>query len=460
MNIRYILLLFVSLATMTVLPAEVAGGDAESQLPFDSIFSDETLRLDYIFGGSIDSTDNPEVTILSDALMRVTGWAGRRSRLKELPLRGNGQITVCDKATGDTIYRNSFSTLFQEWLSDIAANSARDSMSGNHRAPRAFQNLFLVPMPRRAADITVTLSDSYHRPIAEMTHTVDPSDILIRDLSKKPLTPHRYIHRGGDPKEVIDVAIMAEGYTVEEMDSFYRHAAIAVESIASHEPFKSSMDRFNFIAVASPSVDTGVSTPKDGNWKSTAINSHFSTLYSDRYLTTNDNKAIHDHLARIPYEHVIILANTDEYGGGGIFNLYTLTTARHKFFRPVVVHEFGHSFGGLADEYFYDDDPLSTSSYPQGVEPWEPNITTFTDFSSKWEPLLTPGTPVPTLPADSLLYPVGVYEGGGYLSKGVFRPADQCRMRNNTCPVFCPACQAWLRRLIDFYTLPPSPPAP
>ena len=162
------------------------------------------------------------------------------------------------------------------------------------------------------------------------------------------------------------------------------------------------------------------------------MGSNFSTFYSDRYLTTGNVKAVHDLLTGIPYEHIIILANTDEYGGGGIYNSYTLTTARHENFKPVVVHEFGHSFGGLADEYFYDNDDISTSDYHAGIEPWEPNITTLADFGKKWEDMLKAGTPVPTPSADAQLYPTGVYEGGGYVSKGVYRPADECRMRDNT----------------------------
>lgn len=160
---------------------------------------------------------------------------------------------------------------------------------------------------------------------------------------------------------------------------------------------------------------------------------------------------IHDALVNIPYEHIIVLANTDEYGGGGIYNSYTLTAARHPLMRPVVVHEFGHSFGGLADEYFYVGDVME-DSYPFDVEPWNPNITTLTDFASKWERLMPEGTPVPTDPKDAQKYPVGLYEGGGYSSKGVYRPADECRMRNNTYPTFCTVCADALGRLIDFYT--------
>ncbi len=160
---------------------------------------------------------------------------------------------------------------------------------------------------------------------------------------------------------------------------------------------------------------------------------------------------MHNALAGIPYEHIIILANTDEYGGGGIYNSYTLTTARHPMFRPVVVHEFGHSFGGLGDEYFYETADIFAETYPLDIEPWEQNITTLVEFAIKWSDMVTVGAPTRTAPDDADKYPVGVYEGGGYASKGVYRPVDVCRMRNNTVKAFCPVCQRAITRMIEFY---------
>lgn len=424
------------LLSLILAGAIAAGATAQN---FDDTFTDATLRLDYIFGGKVTG-DSTQCTILLDGMAELPGWAGRKNRLKELPLEGNGQVTVTDER-GDTLYRTSFSSLFHEWLATEEAAAT----------PRGFQNTFLVPMPKEPVTVEVKLLDNRHRPMAAMSHRVDPADILIAKKGTSHVTPHRYIHRSSRPDEAIDVAIMAEGYTVEEMDSFYRHAAIAVESILNHEPFKEKADCFNFVAVASPSLDSGLSIPRLGEWRKTAVGSHFSTFYSDRYLTTRDLQSMHDALAGIPYEHIIILANTDEYGGGGIYNSYTLTTARHRDFRPVVVHEFGHSFGGLADEYFYENDALD-ETYATDVEPWEPNLTTLHDFGSKWQGLLAPGTPVPTLATEADKWSVGVFEGGGYRFKGIYRPADECRMRNNTYPTFCPACRAALTALINFYT--------
>ena len=406
---------------------------------FGKVFADSTLRLDYIFAAK----PSGERSVYLSGQSSTGAWAGRRHNLDRLPLQDTEEVTVRSVASGDTVYRTSFSSLYHEWLSTEETTTT----------PKAFEHTVLVPFPKDSVDITVELLDNRHSTMASMTHRFNPADILVVNKNRKELPPHRYIHKGGDPSKAIDVAILAEGYTVAEMDSFYRHATVAVEAILSHEPFKSRKDDFNFVAVASPSIDSGVSVPRIGDWKSTAFSSSFSTFYSDRYLTSLHLKDIHDALSGIPYEHIIILANTPEYGGGGIYNSYTLTASRHKQFRPVVVHEFGHSFGGLADEYFYEGDVMD-DTYPKDIEPWEPNVTTLVNFDSKWKSLLPAGTSVPTPVEKASQYPVGVYEGAAYSFHGLYRPADHCRMRDNSWPVFCPACQSALNALIDFYTVP------
>lgn len=403
---------------------------------FADHFANKTLRVDYIFNGNASGQ-----AICLDGLSALPTWAGRKHHLAELPLQGNGQIVMRNAASGKTIYTTSFSSLFQEWLE---TDEARNVTKG-------FENTFLLPYPLQPVEIEITLLDPRHNVRASMKHIVHPNDVLIEQKGNSHITPHKYLLHNDSPEKCIDVAILAEGYTLQEMQTFYEDADIACKSIFDHEPFKSMKKRFNVVAVASPSTDSGVSVPRLNEWKHTAFGSHFSTFYSDRYLTTSRVKAIHDALAGIPYEHIIILANTEEYGGGGIYNSYTLTTAHHPMFRPVVVHEFGHSFGGLADEYFYDNDVM-TDTYPLDIEPWEQNISTQVDFAAKWKDMLSENTPVPTPAEVSENYPTGVYEGGGYSAKGIFRPAENCRMRTNEYPAFCPVCQRALRRIIEFYT--------
>lgn len=406
---------------------------------FDDYFVNKTIRADYIFSGNSEAQ-----AICLDELSSLPQWAGRRHHLSELPLAGNGEIEMKDKASGKIIYRTSFSSLFQEWICEAEAK----------KVTRGFENTFLIPFPKNTATVTIRLKDVYHKETASLTHEIDPKDILIHQRGDEAsITPHRYLLKSGSEENCIDIAILAEGYTKEETKLFYKDAQTACEALFSHEPFKKLKSRFNVVAVFSESKDSGVSIPRQNEWKKTAVSSHFDTFYSDRYLTTRSVKAIHNWLAGIPYEHIIILANTDTYGGGGIYNSYTLTTAHHPMFKPVVVHEFGHSFGGLADEYAYDAAP--SPQYPYSIEPWEQNITTLADFDAKWKDMVEPGTPVPTpVQTDkSLIYTkVGVYEGAGYTQKGIYRPTTECRMKINEAPVFCPVCQRALEKLIRFYT--------
>ena len=381
----------------------------------------ETLRVDYMFSGSDKSAE-----ISLDEMSRFDGWAGRRVNLDKVPVRGNGQICMTDALTGDTLYRQSFSTLFQEWQTTEEATRVRKS----------FENVFLLPMPSQKAYVKVEIYDFYGNIAASLRHLADPDDVLIRRLD--PHAPeYRYLLQNGSPEEKIDIAIVAEGYTAEEMDAFYKDAQIAMDAILAHDPFGAYKDRFNFVAVGLQSNDSGVSVPGEGEWKDTALKAHFNTFYIDRYLTTLRLKNMHDKLCGVPYEHIVILANTDTYGGGGIFNSYTLTTAHHYNFKPVVVHEFGHSFAGLADEYYYDDQYVEY--YYPGTEPWEQNITTLADFESKWKDMLDAGKAM-------------LLEGAGYQSKGVYRPAEDCRMHTNKAENFCPVCQRALGRIIEFYS--------
>lgn len=444
--------------TTSILAASALAAYAGGQ-PFDVNFNDSTLRIDYIFGGGPDGN-----TVLLDRQSKTPGWYGKRHHLPDVPLEGNGSIMVTDHASGDTLYLATFSSLFQEWVNTPEAQVIR----------RSFENSFLLPLPKKEADITITLNDNRHTPIATHSHLYRPDDELVAIPPRSPYHSE-YVHKGGDPANAIDIAMIAEGYRPEERDTFIADAARMAKEILKYEPFASRSDRFNFIAVMVPSLDSGVSVPLEKMWKNTAFGAHYSTFYSSRYLTAPRVRAMHDALNGIPYEHVMVLVNTERYGGGGIYNCYQMAAAHNEHSLPVTVHEFGHSFGGLADEYFYLGEEGDT--YPLDVEPWEPNITTLVDFSSKWKDMVKPGTPIPT-PAeednltrdqkmakaakaakmkDNKKAPtetVGVFEGGGYRAKGVFRPVVTCRMRDNYHPKFCPVCEASLANLIDFYTLP------
>lgn len=404
---------------------------------FNDYFEDKTLRVDYIFAGNVK-----QQMIALDELNVMPHWYGKRQHLAELPMEGNGQIIVRSHHTGNIIYRNSFSTLFQEWLSEPESKTNT----------RSFENVFLVPMPKDTVDISVELRNNRREVMASFTHQVAPSDILIHHKGETP-TPYVTLQQAADTTRCIHIAYVAEGYTEKEMGTFLHDAQEATDALFAHEPFKSNKDKFNIIAVKSPSDDSGASEPGKGIWRHTALSSHFDTFYSERYLTTLNLKDLHNWLAGTPYEHIIVLVNTERYGGGGILNSYNLSMTHNEWFKPVVVHEFGHSFAGLADEYAYENEPIPM--YPHDIEPWEPNITTLVNFKGKWENLIKKGTPIPTplsKKSKDIMSKVGVFEGAGYSLNGVYRGTQDCRMRTNENPEFCPVCQQALTRVIDFYT--------
>ena len=383
---------------------------------------DRTLRVDYVFTGGRGTA--------SIALVRMSvteGWYGRSVNLDKLIVPGHGQIRLTDDATGKTIYLNSFSTLYQEWLATPEAKTTIKS----------FENTYLLPMPEGKATIQVCLQNVIGDTICTYAHKVVPTDILIAHKQASDI-PAKYIHKGGDPKQCIDVAIVGEGYTARERKLFFRDAQATVDALFSYEPFKHHQKDFNFVAIVPASKQSGVSLPRKNDWRTTPFGSHFDTFYSALYLTIEQLSCVHDALDGLPYEHLIILANTDTYGGGGIYNSYTITTGHHEKFKPVVVHEFGHSFGALADEYATKNE--SEPYYLSDIEPWNKNITTMHDFASKWKDMI-----------DNKTEGVGLFEGAGYQSKGVWRPAEDCRMRTNEAPAFCPVCQRAIEEMIQYH---------
>lgn len=449
---------------------------------FDQYFEDATLRIDYVFAGNSSSQQ-----IYLDKLYRQEKWAGRRKRLSEKFLNGNGQLTVRDHQTHEVIYVWTFSTLFQEYMQYEEAKTLS----------RAYECSYNVPFPKAPVDITVTLTNNHQKVVCEMSHTVDPKNILIQKIGDNGI-PFHYIWKGHggqqasafgsnhasrsyvaskydpfagvDVASCVDLAIVAEGYTEAEMGKFYADCQRAVDALFEREPFSSLKERFNVVAVAAPSKDSGPTVPHLGAWHNTACHSHYDTFYSDRYLMSEDMHTIYDLLSGVPFEHIMVLVNADTYGGGGIYNQVTFSTSDHPTFKEVFVHEFGHSYGGLADEYAYDD--MDEPWYPADVEPWEPNITTLHDFQSKWADLVPRKTPIPT-PLDpsvpnfrqidkndqkameklnACTKVVGVFEGAGYQSKGCYRPVQECRMKINEVRDFCPVCDRAIRRITDFYT--------
>ena len=404
---------------------------------FNKHFVDSTLRIDYILSGDVNSQH-----IALDGMSRMPGWHGKRQHFTEIPVHGAATISMRLAATGEEIYLHTFSTLFQEWL----------DLDDAHLAPKAFECVELLPMPRDSVVVTVNLFNHRHEVRATIEHKVYPNDPTIVHKGETDVPRYVYLNKAAKPESAINIALVADGYTREQMQDFLDDCRQGVEGLFSFEPFNAMRDRFNVIAVLTPSHDSGPSIPSEGVWHNTAIGSSFDTFGIPRYLTTLRIKQMHDALAGTPYEHIIVMVNTDRYGGGGIYNTLNLLMTKHKLFIEVLVHEFGHSFAALADEYAYEGE--EPNDFPLNIEPWPKNITTLADFSSKWQDLThIENTIIRTTSDDNLdTETVGLYEGAGCVLKGVYRPTPNCMMKTLKVPKFCPVCNRSIQQLIDFYT--------
>jgi hypothetical protein len=248
----------------------------------------------------------------------------------------------------------------------------------------------------------------------------------------------------------VDVVLLPEGYTKDQKDLFMDDCRKFSDGFFAYAPYSQNKNKFNIRGVWAPSKDAGPDIPGDNVWNNTRLNGSYYTFDSERYLMIDDYQIVRDVAGNAPYDYIYILANTDKYGGGAIYNFYGISAAHHETEAgKIYIHEFGHLFAGLGDEYVggveYSD------FYPTGVEPWEPNLTTLVNFDRKWKNMLPEGTPVPTPAKFRNTETLGVYEGGGYVSKGVYRPWINCLMNNlHTIDVFCPVCSKSIQETIDF----------
>jgi hypothetical protein len=406
----------------------------EASISFDSWFTEGVMRLDVVFTGTADET-----SYAFSGLKKEPYYSGPREHLVDPFDYGDHKMVVKDVSSGAIIFSKTYCTLYREWQTTAEAQSIR----------RSYPHVLRFPWPQAEVLVEIHDRDDSGKFQRSWSVQIDPASMFVD--TGNPLefeTADLEIH--GDPSEKVDVLFLAEGYTAGEMDKFLKDAERSAGYIFSEEPFQSHREDFNIRAVLSASRDSGTDIPGEGIWKNTVVNSSFYTFGIERYMTTMDYTSVCDAAANAHYDQIYILVNTDKYGGGGIYNLYSISAADNEASRAVVIHEFGHAFGGLADEYF-----TSTVAYndyfPLGVEPWNPNLTTLVDFDSKWKSMVGEEIPVPTPAEEKYQEAVGVYEGGGYVAKGVFRPMIDCRMHTNDAP-FCPVCSRSLIQMIAVYT--------
>ncbi|MDR1258157.1 MAG: IgA Peptidase M64 [Tannerellaceae bacterium] len=410
----------------------LAGWSGGAQNVFDTYFEKKSLRVDFALSGNME--------FQAAALIRMREepvWGGPVHNLIDTSCYGGYYVKVFDKASGELIFSRGFNTLFEEWRATEQAE----------KEVQSWANSVSVPFPRR--EVTFELSGRNRADMLFSTMLkvdIEPSVMFI-DRGRLRDNKVTRIQYAGEPSGKVDLVFLAEGYTEAGQDKFVADARRFTEALFATPPFDSRRDDFNVWSVGLVSEEEGTDIPGRGVFRNTALNSGFYTFGMDRYLTTQDMTPVRDAVWNVPCDAIFILVNSDMYGGGGMYNFYAMGTADNERTASVFVHELGHSFAGLADEYFSSEVAYDTGFYPDGLEPWEPNISTLVNFSLKWEDMLPAGTPVPTPPEETYVGETGVFEGGGYRARGVYRPRVHCMMRDYA--AFCPVCSRAIVRMID-----------
>ncbi len=403
-------------------------------ISFEQYFLNEgSLRMDVFQCGNADSSH-----YVFERFVIEPYFGGSKVNLIDPFNFGTNRVKVIDVPTNTVIYSRGYNTLFQEWKTTDEARVME----------RCYEESVSVPLPRREAYVILEIRN-FDGVFEEVFSRLYEPNEIFNTTEQRYVFPVHDVLVNGTPESKVDIVILPEGYTAGEMSQFQQDCQALVNVFSQEEPFASHLGDFNFRAVLAPSEESGVDIPASHIWKRTILNAHFDTFYIDRYCTTRSYFSVKDVAANAPYDQIYILVNSSRYGGGGFYNFYSMSTSGNMSSASVIIHEFGHAFAGLADEYEEPDNPLALL-YNLNVEPWEPNITTLVDFESKWADLVAPGTPIPTPNTNAYNNVVGAFRGGGYLSEGMYRPQRNCMMRNYA--PFCAVCSRTIEAVIDAHS--------
>lgn len=402
---------------------------------FNETFEEKTLRVDFVFAG-----DAEEINAYLTQLIEEPHWGGRQANLDTSLRLGDFLMLLKDAETGMTIYEEGFATLFEEWQDTEEAT----------RIQRSYPNSIIMPYPKAKSELFILKRDNGVFSDTLLSIPVVPNG---KEIVKATLPSFKVdtIMQNKHPKNALDIVVLAEGFQTEEMGKFEKLSRELATTLLTSKVFAENKQSINIYSVSAVSEDSGADNPLTDDWRNTYFGASFNTLYSERYLMVTDLQKVRDVAALVPYDQIYIIINTEKYGGGGIYNFYSVCSAYGRSNEEVLIHEFGHGFAALADEYYYDDDFL-IDYIDQKSEPWQKNITTLVDFDSKWADMLNKKTPIPTSVEDAEKYPLGVYEGAAYVSKGVYRSSLDCRMKTNTADDFCPVCERAIQEVLDFIT--------
>ncbi len=436
-----------------------------------------TMRLDYYHTGSATE----ERFSLDRVVVEPLPWPGNPARPIDDTNLGKYFFQVIDRQSRRVLYSRGFASIFGEWQETDEAKEAS----------RTFSESLRFPAPERPVQIVLEERDAQNDFREVWSAVVDPHDPSVDTSAPPAPAPLLALQKSGDPAAKVDLLILGDGYTAAELPKFERDARRLVDILFAQPPFQEHRADFNVWGLCPPSPESGISRPSTGIHRRSPVGATYDAFGSERYVLTFENRAFRDIAQFAPYEFVEILVNGNTYGGGGIFNLYSTVAADSEWAPYVFVHEFGHHFAGLADEYYTSDVPTEGRK----VEPWEANVTADPEHL-KWRDLVTPGTPIPTpwkkdefeayqkdvqarrrqirkdrqpesvmdalfreerghdtslLDGGPQAGRVGAFEGADYHAKGYYRPQSDCIMFTRDRVPFCAVCQRTIERVIGLY---------
>jgi hypothetical protein len=405
----------------------------KSNAQFNKFFEEKTLRLDYYHCGNADSEQ-----FFFDELIQEPYWAGSKINLIDTKGYGSQRIEVRLPDSNELIYSRGYGSLFGEWQTTPEAK----------KTACCYPESVILPFPRQKVIVSIVSRNKKGVHEKKFEYTVVPKSYFIKKEDEK--LPVFDVVNSGEPAVKVDIVLLSEGYTQNQEQLFREDCRKFAEGFFKYSPYSENKDKFNIRGVWAPSDDAGPDIPGKDIWNKTRLNGSYYTFDSERYLMVKDFQGIRDVAGNAPYDYIYILANTEKYGGGAVYNFYGISAAHHTDeAAKICIHEFGHLFAGLADEYVGGVE--YSEFYPTNVEPWEPNLTTLVHFDQKWKSMLTEKIEIPTAAKDRNAEKLGVYEGGGYVSKGVYRPWINCLMNNlHTIDVFCPVCKKSIQEAIDY----------
>ncbi|MYN30750.1 IgA Peptidase M64 [Duganella levis] len=443
-----------------------------------------TMRVDYLHSGN--ALD--EHYALERVVVEPLPWPGNLRQTIDTTNRGNNMVEVVDAKTGRLLYSRGFSTVFAEWRSTEEAA----------RINRGFEESVRFPRPEQPVRVRILKRDERNLFSVVWTADVNPdAQDVIRKQPPAPVKPIG-IRVNGPSEDKVDLLIVGDGYTQAEMKKFEAAARRLADHLFQVSPFKERAKDFNVWAIALPTEESGVSRPSTGVHHASRLGARYDIFGSERYVLTTDNRALRELAQYAPYEFIEILVNNETYGGGGIFGQFSTAAADNDWANYLFVHEFGHHFAGLADEYYTSPVAYATGG-GERREPWEPNATALHDPANlKWKKFVKEGTPLPTpwpkqayetasrayqkeraelraanrpesemsalfrrdlqqsnelFSRDPHRHTVGAFEGANYEATGYYRPEMQCIMFDRS-DTFCSVCADAISTIIDLYSRP------